>query len=70
MKSVVEAMIKIMSKQLRGTGITVNCIVPEAIAMDIFFTGKSGEAVRIATGVAILNAGAALGHCDGSRIPL
>ncbi|KAJ6822739.1 WD repeat-containing protein 26-like isoform X3 [Iris pallida] len=49
MKSVVEAMIKIMSKQLRGTGITVNCIVPEAIAMDIFFTGKSGEAVRIAT---------------------
>ena len=43
-KAAVEAMTKILAKELRGTGITANCVAPGPIATELFFEGKS-EAV-------------------------
>ncbi|WOL07955.1 hypothetical protein Cni_G16705 [Canna indica] len=45
-KAAVEAMIKIMAKELKGTAITANCVAPGPVATDMFFAGKSEEAVR------------------------
>ncbi|KAJ6797837.1 short-chain type dehydrogenase/reductase-like [Iris pallida] len=46
-KAAVEAMVRTMAKELRGTGITANCVAPGAVATDMLFAGKSEEAVRI-----------------------
>lgn len=35
-----------MAKELKGTGITVNCVAPGPIATDMFFAGKSEDDVK------------------------
>ncbi|CAI9101060.1 OLC1v1038297C1 [Oldenlandia corymbosa var. corymbosa] len=47
-KAAVEAMVKILAKELRGTGITANCVAPGPIASDMFFAGKTEEMIRMA----------------------
>jgi 3-oxoacyl-[acyl-carrier protein] reductase len=46
-KAAVEAMTKILAKELKGTGITANCVAPGAVATDMFFGGKTEETVKI-----------------------
>ncbi|RAL39185.1 hypothetical protein DM860_002718 [Cuscuta australis] len=45
-KAAVEAMVKILAKELKGTGITANCVAPGPVATDMFFDGKSEEAMK------------------------
>ncbi|CAH2055151.1 unnamed protein product [Thlaspi arvense] len=45
-KAAVETMAKILAKELKGTGITANCVAPGPIATDMFFEGKSAELVQ------------------------
>lgn len=45
-KAAVEAMVKVMAKELKGTGITANCVAPGPVATDMFFDGKTEEMVR------------------------
>ncbi|XP_004493647.1 NADPH-dependent aldehyde reductase-like protein, chloroplastic [Cicer arietinum] len=45
-KAAVEAMVKIMAKELKGTGITANCVAPGPVATEMFFEGKSEESVK------------------------
>uniref|UniRef100_A0A5B7BVU7 Putative short-chain type dehydrogenase/reductase isoform X2 n=1 Tax=Davidia involucrata TaxID=16924 RepID=A0A5B7BVU7_DAVIN len=45
-KAAVEAMIKILAKELKGTGITANCVAPGPIATEMFFAGKTEEQVK------------------------
>lgn len=45
-KSAVETMTKIVAKEVKGSGITVNCVAPGAIATEMFLTGKSEEEVK------------------------
>ncbi|KAF7147072.1 hypothetical protein RHSIM_Rhsim03G0000700 [Rhododendron simsii] len=45
-KAAVEAMVKILAKELKGTGITANCVAPGPIATEMFFAGKTEEMVR------------------------
>ncbi|KAL5563901.1 hypothetical protein UlMin_033648 [Ulmus minor] len=45
-KAAVEAMVKILAKELKGTGITANCVAPGPIATRMFFDGKSEEQVK------------------------
>lgn len=45
-KAAVETMARVLAKELKGTGITVNCIAPGPIATDLFFTGRSEEYVK------------------------
>ncbi|KAJ0982556.1 hypothetical protein J5N97_010811 [Dioscorea zingiberensis] len=45
-KAAVEAMIKVMAKELKGSGITANCIAPGPIATEMFFAGKTEEMVE------------------------
>ncbi|PKI34084.1 hypothetical protein CRG98_045541 [Punica granatum] len=45
-KAAVEMMTKILAKELKGTGITVNCVAPGPIATDLFFAGRSEEYVK------------------------
>ncbi|KAI3688065.1 hypothetical protein L1987_81771 [Smallanthus sonchifolius] len=45
-KAAVEAMVKILAKELKGTKITANCVAPGPIATDLFFEGKSVEMVN------------------------
>ncbi|XAR68667.1 hypothetical protein NMG60_11003871 [Bertholletia excelsa] len=45
-KAAVETMVKIMAKELKGTGITANCVAPGPIATELFLAGKTEEAVR------------------------
>lgn len=45
-KAAVEAMIKILAKELKGTGITANCVAPGPIATEMFFAGKTEEMVK------------------------
>ncbi|KAA8516256.1 hypothetical protein F0562_016549 [Nyssa sinensis] len=45
-KAAVEAMIKILAKELKGSGITANCVAPGPIATEMFFTGKTEEQVK------------------------
>lgn len=42
-KAAVETMVKILSKELKGTGITANCVAPGATGTDYFYTGKTTE---------------------------
>ncbi|MQM03113.1 hypothetical protein Taro_035887 [Colocasia esculenta] len=50
-KAAVEAMTKILAKELRGTQITANCVAPGPVATDMFFAGKSEEDVKKAVEV-------------------
>ncbi|KAF8049094.1 hypothetical protein N665_2294s0001 [Sinapis alba] len=45
-KAAVETMVKILAKELKGTGITANCVAPGPIATEMFFEGKSSELVE------------------------
>lgn len=45
-KAAVETMTKILAKELKGAGITANCVAPGPIATEMFFEGKSEEMVR------------------------
>ncbi|XP_054784786.1 NADPH-dependent aldehyde reductase-like protein, chloroplastic [Prosopis cineraria] len=45
-KAAVETMVKILAKELKGTGITANCVAPGPIATDMYFSGKSEEQVK------------------------
>ncbi|KAL5550213.1 hypothetical protein UlMin_000389 [Ulmus minor] len=45
-KAAVEAMVKILAKELKGSGITANCVAPGPIATEMFFIGKSEEQVK------------------------
>ncbi|KAL3715516.1 hypothetical protein ACJRO7_007277 [Eucalyptus globulus] len=45
-KVAVETMVKILAKELKGTCITANCVVPGPIATEIFFTGKTEEMIN------------------------
>lgn len=45
-KAAVEAMTKILAKELKGTGITANCVAPGPIATEMFFEGKTEETVN------------------------
>uniref|UniRef100_A0A2P2JUK2 Short-chain type dehydrogenase/reductase-like n=1 Tax=Rhizophora mucronata TaxID=61149 RepID=A0A2P2JUK2_RHIMU len=45
-KAAVEAMVKILAKELKGTRITANCVAPGPIATEMFLTGRSEEQVQ------------------------
>ncbi|KAK9079205.1 hypothetical protein SSX86_000875 [Deinandra increscens subsp. villosa] len=45
-KAAVEAMVKILAKELKGTKITANCVAPGPIATELFFEGKTEEMVK------------------------
>ncbi|KAL2320453.1 hypothetical protein Fmac_029422 [Flemingia macrophylla] len=44
-KAAVEAMTKILAKELKGTQITANCVAPGPIATEFFLEGKTEEMV-------------------------
>ncbi|GJN10181.1 hypothetical protein PR202_ga28254 [Eleusine coracana subsp. coracana] len=46
-KAAVEAMVRTMAKELKGTRITANCVAPGPVATEMFFAGKSEERVRM-----------------------
>ncbi|XVE89790.1 hypothetical protein DITRI_Ditri20bG0023100 [Diplodiscus trichospermus] len=50
-KAAVDAMVKILAKELKGTGITANCVSPGPIATERFFEGKTEEMVQRAIDV-------------------
>ncbi|KAK3446379.1 hypothetical protein EUGRSUZ_A02089, partial [Eucalyptus grandis] len=45
-KAAVETMTKITAKELKGTGITANCVAPGPVATELFFSGKTEETVK------------------------
>ncbi|KAL5198290.1 hypothetical protein ABZP36_001802 [Zizania latifolia] len=45
-KAAVEAMVRTLAKELKGTRITANCVAPGATATDMFFAGKSEDTVE------------------------
>ncbi|KAL5767922.1 hypothetical protein ACOSQ2_014705 [Xanthoceras sorbifolium] len=45
-KAAVETMAKIMAKELKGSGITVNCVAPGPVATELFYAGKTEETVK------------------------
>ncbi|XP_030516980.1 NADPH-dependent aldehyde reductase-like protein, chloroplastic [Rhodamnia argentea] len=45
-KAAVETMTKIAAKELKGTGITANCVAPGPVATELFFSGKTEEMVK------------------------
>ncbi|XP_078430873.1 NADPH-dependent aldehyde reductase-like protein, chloroplastic [Wolffia australiana] len=53
-KAAVEAMVKVVAKELKGTGITANCVAPGPVATEMFFAGKSEEMVERAKAAAPL----------------
>jgi 3-oxoacyl-[acyl-carrier protein] reductase len=44
-KAAVEAMTAILSKEMRGRGVTVNAVAPGPTATDLFLDGKSPEMI-------------------------
>jgi 3-oxoacyl-[acyl-carrier protein] reductase len=44
-KAAVETMTAILSKEMRGRGITVNAVAPGPVATDLFLNGKSPEVI-------------------------
>ncbi|BBN12304.1 3-oxoacyl-[acyl-carrier protein] reductase [Marchantia polymorpha subsp. ruderalis] len=53
-KAAVEALTKILAKELRGKNITANCISPGPIAGEFLFAGKSPEQISALTNMAPL----------------
>lgn len=45
-KAAVEAMTKVLAKELKGTGITANCVAPGPVATEMFFAGKTEELIN------------------------
>ncbi|KAL3715508.1 hypothetical protein ACJRO7_007269 [Eucalyptus globulus] len=45
-KAAVETVARVLAKELKGTGITANCIAPGPIATELFFAGRSEEYVK------------------------
>ncbi|XP_050215176.1 NADPH-dependent aldehyde reductase-like protein, chloroplastic [Mercurialis annua] len=45
-KAAVEAIVKILAKELKGTGITANCVAPGPIATEMYFAGKTEEQIQ------------------------
>ncbi|KAL6986923.1 3-oxoacyl-[acyl-carrier-protein] reductase [Sarracenia purpurea var. burkii] len=45
-KAAVETMMKIVAKELKGSGITANCVAPGPVATELFFAGKTEEMVK------------------------
>uniref|UniRef100_A0A0D9WVZ2 3-oxoacyl-[acyl-carrier-protein] reductase n=1 Tax=Leersia perrieri TaxID=77586 RepID=A0A0D9WVZ2_9ORYZ len=45
-KAAVEAMVRTVAKELKGTRVTANCVAPGATATDMFFAGRSEESVE------------------------
>lgn len=45
-KAAVESMTKIVAKELKGSGITANCVAPGPVATELFFEGKAEEMVK------------------------
>ncbi|XP_056158396.1 NADPH-dependent aldehyde reductase-like protein, chloroplastic [Syzygium oleosum] len=45
-KAAVETMTKIAAKELKGTGITANCVAPGPVATELFFAGTTEEMVK------------------------
>ncbi|MCC8973966.1 SDR family oxidoreductase [Bradyrhizobium brasilense] len=77
-KAAIESLTAILSKELRGRGITVNAVAPGPTATDLFLHGKSDELIdrfakmvpleRLGTPDDIANAVAFLAGPDGSWI--
>ncbi|KAH9784451.1 pentatricopeptide repeat-containing protein [Citrus sinensis] len=45
-KAATETMAKTLAKELKGTGITVNCVAPGPVATELFFAGKTEEMIN------------------------
>ncbi|KAF6134248.1 hypothetical protein GIB67_010047 [Kingdonia uniflora] len=45
-KAAVETLVRILAKELKGTGITANCVAPGPIATEMFYAGKGEEEVK------------------------
>jgi 3-oxoacyl-[acyl-carrier protein] reductase len=45
-KAAVEAFVKILAKELKGAGITANCVAPGPVATELFFAGKSEDTIN------------------------
>ncbi|KAJ4971387.1 hypothetical protein NE237_004486 [Protea cynaroides] len=45
-KAANETMIKILAKELKGTGITANCVAPGPVTTEMFYEGKKEEDIK------------------------
>ncbi|KAJ3674115.1 hypothetical protein LUZ60_006107 [Juncus effusus] len=45
-KAAVEAMVKILAKELKGTKITANCMAPGPVLTDLYIAGKTEEELK------------------------
>jgi 3-oxoacyl-[acyl-carrier protein] reductase len=45
-KAAVETIIRILAKELKGTGITANCVAPGPVATEMYFAGKTEEQIK------------------------
>ncbi|CAL9195232.1 unnamed protein product [Musa hybrid cultivar] len=52
-KAAVEAMVRVLARELRGTGITANCVAPGPVATDMFFSVADGGGEEAAQGNAM-----------------
>lgn len=54
-KAAVETMTRIVAKELKGTGITANCVAPGPVATEMFFAGKSEGTIKMIADACPLN---------------